>query len=117
MVKTTIHLGKPIVEIDFGPCTPGNFAPIIADAQRIIRAERPGSVLALTRVERVRFDAASLVELQRFASACMPHLKGNAIIGIDGMKKVVFGAIRTVYKVPLELFDEVAPARDWLARL
>jgi hypothetical protein len=115
-VRTTLHKGKRIIEIDFGTCTPGKFAPIIAEARRIIAAEPPSSVLALTCVENVRFDPGTVVEMQRFASAAMPFLRANAIVGVTGMKKVVFGGIKPLYKVPVELFDAIADAKDWLAQ-
>lgn len=115
-VRTTRHGGKRIIEIDFGGCTPGSFGGVISEAQRTLAVEPPASVLALTSVESVRFDPATVLELQRFATFAMPFLKANAIVGVTGMKKVVFGGFKPLYKVPVELFDGVAAARDWLAR-
>jgi hypothetical protein len=114
-VTTTLHKAKRIVEIDFAGCKPGEFAPVIAQAVKLITASAPGSVLALTRVEDVRFDPSTVMEMQRFLSAVQAHLKANALVGITGMKKVVFGGIKPLYKVPFELFDDPAAARDWLA--
>jgi hypothetical protein len=114
-VTTALHSGKPILQLDFDGCVPGSFAPVIAEAQRTIQSAPKGSLLVLTCVENVRFDGGTVVEMQRFAAACMPYLKANAIVGITGMKKVVFGGIRPLYRVPLELFDDRGAARDWLA--
>ena len=114
-VTTTLHQGKRIVEIDFDGCRPGAFAPTVAQAMKIISAGPAGSVLAMTRFENVRFDPATVVEMQRFASAAQPYLKANALVGITGMKKVVFGGVRPLYRIPVELFDDPAAARDWLA--
>jgi hypothetical protein len=114
-VTTAVHGGKPILHIDFEGCVPGTFAPVIAEAQRAILSSPRGSVLALTCVENVRFDLGTVAEMQRFATACMPHLKANALVGIAGMKKVVFSGIKPLYRVPVELFDDRDAARDWLA--
>jgi hypothetical protein len=114
-VTQIVHGAKQIVQIDFNGCTPGQFAPIIEEAQRAILGSPPGSVLALTLVENVRFDPATVIEMQRFVSRVGPHLKANAIVGITGMKKVVFGGIKPLYRAPVELFDTVAPAKDWLS--
>jgi tartrate dehydratase beta subunit/fumarate hydratase class I family protein len=113
-VTTTLHRTKRIVETDFGGCKPGEFGPVIAQAVKVITASPPASVLALTNFENVRFDPSTVVEMQRFLSAVQPHLKANALVGITGMKKVVFGGIKPLYKIPVELFDGAAAARDWL---
>jgi hypothetical protein len=115
-VRTTLHKGKRIIEIDFAGCAPGAFAPVIAEAKRALLAEPPSSVLALTCVDSVRFDPATVVEMQRFATVAMPFLKANAIVGVTGIKKIVFGGIKPLYKVPVELFDSAAAAKDWLAQ-
>jgi hypothetical protein len=114
-VTTSFHNGKRIVEIDFDGCKPGAFAPIVAQAMKIISAGPAGSVLAMTRFENVRFDPGTVLEMQRFASASQPFLKANALVGITGMKKVVFGGVKPLYRIPVELFDDPAAARDWLA--
>lgn len=106
--------GKRIVEIDFDGCTPGTFAPIILEAQQLITKEPRSSVLALTCVENVRFDPTTVAEMQRFASTCMPFLSAQAIVGISGLKKVVFQGIRPLYSVPVQLFDTRDAARAWL---
>ncbi len=114
-VTTTFHKAKRILEIDFDGCKPGAYAPVVAEAMKIISAAPPGSVLAMTRFENVRFDPATVLEMQRFASAAQRFLKANALVGITGMKKVVFGGVKPLYRVPVELFDDPAAARDWLA--
>lgn len=113
-ITTRLHKGRTIVEIDFTGCSPGTFAPIVADAQRVIGTSPRGSVLALTCLEDVRFDPATVVEMERFATAAMPYLKANALVGITGLKKVVFGGIKPLYRIPVELFETRPAARDWL---
>ncbi len=113
-VTTTMHKGKRIVEIDFDGCKPGAFAPVVAQAMKIISAGVPGSVLAMTRFDNVRFDPGTVLEMQRFVSAAQPFLKANALLGITGLKKVVFGGVKPLYKIPVELFEDAEAAKDWL---
>ncbi len=113
-VTTSFHNGKRLVEIDFGGCKPGAFGPVVEQAMKVISAGPAGSVLAMTRFENVRFDPGTVVEMQRFASAAQPYLRANALVGITGLKKVVFGGIKPLYRTPVELFDDPAAARDWL---
>ena len=114
-VTQLVHGTTPIVQIDFNGCVPGQFAPIIDEAQKVICAQPANSVLALTLVENVRFDPGTVVEMQRFVSVVTRHLRANALVGITGMKKVVFGGIKPFYRAPVELFDDTSAARAWLA--
>jgi hypothetical protein len=116
-VTQVMHLGKQIVHIDFSGCEPGSFAPVIAEAEKLILKQPLHSVRALTVVDDVRFDMGTVKEMQQFVSATTPHLKGNAIVGVEGMKKIVWGGIKPFYKVPADLFSDVAAAKDWLAKL
>jgi hypothetical protein len=111
------HLGKQIVVIDFTGCAPGQYAAVIAEAERFVLKQPLQSVRALTIVEDVSFDMDTVKEMQHFVSATTPHLKGNAIVGVEGMKKIVWGGIKPFYKVPASLFPDAGAARDWLAKL
>jgi hypothetical protein len=108
------YAGKQLLQIDFNGCKPGMFAPIIADAQRALSVAPLGSVLALTILSDIRFDPDTVLEMQRFASAAQPFLKANALVGITGLKKVVFNGVKPLYRVPVELFDAVPAAKVWL---
>lgn len=39
-----------------------------------------------------------------------------ALVGIDGVKKVVFGGIKPLFTIPVELFGDIESAKDWLAQ-
>ncbi len=64
----------------------------------------------------VRFDMGTVKEMQHYASTVMPHLARCALVGIDGVKKVVFGGIRPLFTIPVELFGDLESAKDWLAQ-
>jgi hypothetical protein len=116
MSKVTIvpHLTKRIVRIDFTGCGPGKFAPIIEEAVRVISAEGADTVLALTIFENVRFDPGTVLEMERFVSRVQPFLKADALVGITGLKKVVFTGLKPLFRKPVELFDAEDAAKAWL---
>jgi hypothetical protein len=120
MAKVTAltHASVQIVQIDFTGCRPGMFAAIIQEAEEVICRQPPRSVRAITVFDdSVLFNAGSVVEMQRFASRVMPYLRGNALVGITGMKRIAFNAVRPLYRVPVELFSDTASAAAWVARL
>ncbi len=114
-VTTVPYMAQQILRIDFTGCRPGAFLPIIDEAMGAITASAPNSVLALTVFKDVRFDPGTVVEMERFARETQPFLKRNALVGISGLKKVVFQSIKPLYRKPVELFDEAEPAMRWLA--
>ncbi len=105
-----------LIVVDFSTCEPGSYAPVVQEAQRFICKQPLRSVRVVTVFEDVRFDMGTVKEMQRYASTVMPHLQKCALVGIDGMKKVVFGGIKPLFTVPFELFDDIESARAWVAK-
>jgi len=108
--------GKRIVQIDFNGCAPEQYAPVLAEAERLILQEPPSSVRALTLVGDTHFDPEAVEELSRFASSVSPHLRNGAMVGLSGVKKVIFGGIKPLYRAPVGTFDDAESAKAWLAR-
>jgi hypothetical protein len=114
-VTSIPYLGKQILQIDFNGCVPGKYAPIIQEAMSALARQPRGSVLALTLLQNVRFDPGTAIEMERFARQAQPFLRANALVGIEGLKKVVFMGVKPLYRTPVELFDALEPAKQWLA--
>lgn len=114
-VNSITHAGKTLVHIDFRGCVPGTFAPVVREAEGVLTAMPKGSAVVLTNVEDVRFDPATVAEMQRFVSNVTPYLKANALVGVTGMKAVVFNGIKPFYKVPVQLCPTEDAAKAWLA--
>lgn len=105
-----------LIVVDFSTCEPGTYAPVVEEAQRLICRQPLRSVRVVTVFEDVRFDMGTVKEMQRYASTVMPHLMKCGLVGIDGMKKIVFGGIKSLFTVAVELFDDVESAKEWAAR-
>ncbi len=118
MEKVTVssHGAVEVTVVDFSGCKPGTFAAVIEEAERTICKQPKGLVRVVTVFEGVSFDMGTVKEMQKYASAVMPHLQRCGLVGIDRLKKVVFIGIRPLFTVPVELFEDVAAARAWAAR-
>ncbi len=114
-VSTSSHGSTRLMVVDFSGCEPGTFAPIVEEAKLAICRQPLRSARVVSVFQDVRFDMGTVKEMQQYASAVMPHLQKCALVGIDGMKKVVFGGIRPLFTIPVEIFDDVESAKDWLA--
>lgn len=106
--------GKRIVQIDFNGCGPEQFGSVLAEAERVIRSE-PRSPRALTLVGDTHFAPEAVAELTRFATQVTPLLEASAVVGLTGVKKVIFGGIKEHYHAPLGVFEDAEQAKQWLA--
>lgn len=102
--------------VDFSHCDPGRYGPIVQEAERTLCRQPLRSVRVVTVFQDVSFDMSTVKEMQKYASTVMPHLKKCALVGIDGMKKVVFGGIKPLFTIPVELFGDVESAQAWVAQ-
>lgn len=106
--------GKRIVQIDFDGCGPDQYESVLAEAERIIRREQAST--ALTLVGDTHFDPEAVAQLTRFATRVTPLLERSAVVGLTGVKKVIFGGIKEHYRAPVGLFDDPEQAKAWLAQ-
>lgn len=109
------HKGKSLLHLDLSNLKPGEFKPVFAEAVRGLQAGPPRSSLVVTDVSGARFDPATLVEFEQFVREAMPYLAANAIVGVSGIQRVAWIALKKFYKCPAELADSVEAGKDWLA--
>jgi hypothetical protein len=105
-----------VMVVDFSGCEPGTFAAVVQEAQQAICRQPLRSARVVSVFQDVRFDMGTVREMQQYASTVMPHLMRCALVGIDGVKKVVFGGIKPLFTIPVELFGDIESAKDWLAQ-
>ena len=115
MVSVVPRGAAQVFVVDFSQCEPGTFAPIVREAQQTLCRLPLRSARVVTVFQDVRFDLGTVKEMKDYASTVMPHLRRCALVGIDGMKKVVFGGIKPLFSIPLQLFDDVEAAKAWAA--
>jgi hypothetical protein len=108
--------GKRIVQIDFDGCEPEQYESLLAEAERMIVREHPSTTRALTLVGDTHFDTEAVEQLTRFATRVTPLLERSAVVGLTGVKKVIFGGIKEHYRAPVGVFDDAEQAKEWLAR-
>jgi hypothetical protein len=113
-VEVVQAYGKRIVQIDFDGCGPEQYKTVLAEAERLILQETT-SARALTLVGDTHFAPEAVEELTRFATRVTPLLEASAVVGLTGVKKVIFGGIRRHYRAPLGVFEDAEQAKQWLA--
>ncbi len=113
-VALTVHKGKQVVVLDFNRCRPPEYAAIVADATKLLKAYPPKTARAVTLFEEARFDPSVVSTMERFVREVTPHCAANGLVGISGLRKVAFLGIKPIFKCPVELFDTIDAAKDWV---
>ena len=114
-VKFIKHQEKDILFLDFSNTKTDEVLKIIEDAKRVISAMPKNSLLTLTDVTNARFNDSVGDGMKHFTAHNKPYVKAAAVVGITGLKRVIFGAVMAFSKRNLEAFDDVEEAKRWLA--
>jgi hypothetical protein len=114
-VSTIEHRETPIIAIDFsGLADPADIAAVISRAKRTIHAAPPASLLTLTDVSGMRFNPEITLAMREFADSNKPFVQAAALLGVSGLKQVVFNTVKRLSGRRIEAFDDPATAKDWL---
>lgn len=110
------HHGKQLFHIDFRGADIATAKRIIAQAAAAIRALPPRSACVLTDISDAHWDDEVKEALKQLAKGNGPHVKASAIVGVTGIRSIIFSAIARFSGREFKLFDSEAAAKDWLAK-
>lgn len=113
-VKFIKHCEKEILLLDFSNSGADEVLKIIEDAKRVIRTKPENSLLTLTDVTNARFNEEVGDGMKQFSAHNKPYVKAAAVVGIIGLKRIIFGAVMAFSKRNLESFDDMEQAKRWL---
>jgi dihydroxyacetone kinase DhaKLM complex PTS-EIIA-like component DhaM len=109
------HKGKRILFLDFSDCYIEEALKVVDEAKQMIRGQPSNSLLTLTDVTGARFNTELTNAMKELASHNKPFVKAAAIVGITGMKKIIYDAVMRFSKRKISTFDDIGSAKDWLA--
>lgn len=113
-VKFIKHREKEILLLDFSNSGTDEVLKIIEDAKRVISTMPENSLLTLTDVTNARFNEEVGDGMKQFSAHNKPYVKAAAVVGITGLKKIIFGAVMAFSRRNLESFDDMEQAKRWL---
>jgi hypothetical protein len=113
-VKFIPHAGKEILVIDFSGCNPEEALLVISQAKAVICKSAPASLLTLANVTNIGFDNFLNERMKEFVAHNKPFVKAAAVVGVAGLKKILFDATMVFSKRKLHAFDTMEQAKAWL---
>ena len=114
-IKFIEHKGKRILHLDFTDARADEVIQIIGKAKGVIAAQPTGSIRTLTDVTDIKFNSAATEAMKEFAIHNKPYVAAAAVIGVTGLKKIIYNAVVKVTGRNLVVFDSHGQAKDWLA--
>lgn len=114
-VRFIRHRDREILFLDFSNSLPREILQTIEDAKRVISGRQERSLLTLTDVTNARFDESVGDGLKQFTAHNKPYVKAGAVVGVTGLKRIIFTAVMAFSRRKMETFDDVEQAKHWLA--
>lgn len=109
------HGTRKILKFDFSRLDIAGVREIIAYGTRLVAQMPERSVLTLTDVTDANYDKEIAEALKEFTRHNKPHVIAGAVVGVSGLKKVIFQAVATVSgRTNLKLFGDAESAKEWL---
>jgi hypothetical protein len=114
-VRFITHRGKRVLAIDYSHCDVPMLKAVAEEMHRVIAREPLNSVLTLTDVGGTGFDQESVEYLKSKVAANAPYVRRAAVIGISGLQRLIYEAVKLFTKRSIPHFSSRAEALDYLA--
>ncbi len=115
-VRFIEHRGVRILLIDFsGLQQTEEILREVEVAREVVAGQRPGSLRTLTHVKGARYTPPVMDALKALTVHNKPYVTAAAVVGMEGLHRVLFRAVVLFSRRNIEAFDTVEEARDWLA--
>lgn len=110
------HKGKNIVLMDFSNSGKDQVLATMKQAEALIRNQPPESVLGLLDVSGSMYNKEVAAAFKEFAEGNKPYIKMTVIVGLEGIKKVLYDAVIIfTRRKNIISMDDIEKAKDFLA--
>ena len=113
-VRFLTHQGKQVLLVDYSGCTRQTLLDILKERERIVMAQPPGSVLLLVDATGAQFSKDTIEEIKIVAVRERDRVRRAAMVGSEGVPKVLVDAVRTFSARDYRAFPSREAALDWL---
>ena len=114
-VKFIEHKGKKILHLDLSRTEPKDILNVIDQAKPVIAAQPFMSVRTLTDVTDLKFNTEASEALKQFVNHNKPYVTAAAVVGVTGLKQIIYNAVVRFSGRNLVAFDTHNQAKEWLA--
>lgn len=109
------HKSRSILHLDFSNRKSPEVLQIIERAKHTIKTQSHRSVYTLTDVTNTAFNNAVSDAMKEFVLHNKPYVVASAVVGVTGLKQIIFNAVMKLSGRKLTAFESLDAAKDWLA--
>ena len=113
-VRFVEHQGQRVLFINYSHCDVAMLKAVAEAGHRVIAREQAKSVLTLNDVTGTTFDKESVAVLQAKVAANAPFVRRAAVIGINGLQRLIYEGVQAFSRRRIPLFESRQEALDWL---
>ena len=113
-VRFMEHRGRQILYIDVSESGIDGIFDAMRYAEERIRSQPEGSVLTLTNVGGARYSKDLIKSVKDFVMGNKPYVAKAAVVGMEGLQRIVLDGIRASTGREFETFDDVEQAKTYL---
>lgn len=110
------HKGRKLLHLDFSHCKADEVLQVIDQAKSVIGSQPPKSIMTLTDVTETGFNSKVSEAMKEFVEHNKPFVAASAVVGVTGLKQIIFNAVVRFSGRQLHAFDSLDQAKDWLAQ-
>ena len=110
------HDGESILLLDYsGIYATDEALHEIELTTQIIAQQPPASLRTLTYVKGARYNPEIIEALKQLVAHNKPYVFAAAVVGMSTLHRIIYRAILSFTRRNIEVFDELEPAKRWLA--
>lgn len=106
--------GHSILILDFSRLTIDGILNMIEEAKVVIHQAEPNSLRIISDFTDTHYDKQTADRLAEFTASNKPYVKASAVLGITGMKKVLYNVVIKTTGRKLHLANSREEALKWL---
>jgi hypothetical protein len=115
-VQFITYKGKRVLSIDYSHSDAAQMKALAEEGHRVIAREPLNSVLTLNDMTGALFDQQTVEALKSKVAANAPYVRRAAVIGISGLQRLIYEAVKFFTKRSLPLFPSREEALDYLVK-
>jgi len=108
------HKGKKFLYVDMSNCDIKEFLSTIPKAKELVKKQPEKSVLVFTDVTDAHYNSEVTDALKDYTKSNKPYVIASAVLGVNGLKQVIFNGIMRFTGRRLVMFDTKDQALNWL---
>lgn len=88
---------------------------VLYESKSVIRSQPQKSMVNLANIEGMHFNNRIKELFVEYVKGNAPYVRHSAIVGVNGLKRIVFNGVMKLSGRDVRCFDSADDARKWLA--